>query len=996
MVEPTAPLSTLTHRNFIHASPNETVSEVARRLQAAGHRLVVAVENGEPVGVWTGADGRDTPALVPAARDRLLGDVMDHALLVLPAGVTVAEARARLGEGRVTYLVIRDDQRAVTGVLRREDLEGESSQPAATNTARPGQDQPDQRSTGDHPPESDHAAALTTGTDMTSPPDDTRTVPMPRCEHTERFAQFHALLEGSDDLCGIVDAGYRYVWANEAYCKGHGIPCADITGRHVADVIGAEHFARIVKPHLDRSFAGEPQRFETERNQPGLGWRKLLARYFPLDVADSTGRHVGAVITDVTEIREAEGELMRQFRLLSLAGRTARFGGWFADLETERVEWSDVVAEIHGMPHGHSPSIHECIDFAVPEYREHMRGRFAACADQGVPFDERLEITDAQGHRLWVRVLGEPVRDERGRIVQVHGAFQDVTSQRENERELRKLAHITHQSPAPIAVTDLDGRIEYVNPAFERNSGYTADELRGQTPARIQGGNTPDAVYRDLWATITAGHTWTGELQNRRKDGSPYWEYEVISPLTDDRGQVTNYVAIKQDITALKEAERELSRIAYEDPLTGLCSRNGFARHLQRLIDQQEWPELGVVVIVDIVGLRDINDAYGYEGGDQLLYEFGRRLVTQAGEHGYVGRIGGDEFTLFLLPTKGESLHRRLTRMTESLSAPLVLQGHEIEIAIRLGYTHLGDRQRPAQSLLREAERALFKHRQEPSAPWVAYNTSLREEMKQRIELTRELRIALNEDHFELHFQPKVDLASGTLVACEALLRWNHPARGLLGPDVFIPIAEQSQLISPIGDWALRRACQHLREWRDADLNPVRVAVNVSLVQFQTGDFASRVRTILDEAGVAPGELALEITESVFERESEALLEQIRALRDMGVRLSLDDFGTGYSSLLYLQRYPFHEIKIDQGFVFHVLDDSFSRNIVETVIMLARALDADVIAEGIESAAVSDELQAMGCRFGQGFHYSVPLESEDFQWLLEQRSPLPLSQPLAQ
>lgn len=824
-------------------------------------------------------------------------------------------------------------------------------------------------------------------------PDDGQVAHATRCGHTSRFDHCRSLLEASDDLFAIADADYRYLWANQAYCKSHGVSPEEIEGRRVPAVIGADHFERIVKPHLDRCFTGEAQHYEIERKQPGLGWRKLLVRCFPLDGIGSGERWVGAVITDVTEIREAEAELTRQFRLLSLSGRAARFGGWFVDLGSNHVEWSNVVAEIHCMPPRYSPTIEQGISFYAPEYRDCIRKRFSACAEQGVPFDEELEIIDANGRRVWVRTLGEPVRDERGHIVQVQGALQDVTSQRERERELRKLAHITDQSPAPIAVTDLDGRIEYVNPAFERISGYTSNELLGETPALVQGGNTPASKYRELWETIKSGNVWTGEIQNRSKDGSPYWVQEVISPLKDEQGQVTNYVAINQDVTALKEADRELSRIAYEDQLTGLYSRNGFSRHLQRWIDSDGWPTQGVLVMVDIVGLREINDAYGYEGGDRLLVEFGRRLGAQADEHNRVGRMGGDEFTLFLLPVKGEALQERLSRALESLSASFELNGLDIEISVRMGYTPLGEQQRPVQTLLREAERALFQHRKEPSAPWVAYNAGLQEEIQQRIELTRDLREALSEDQLELHFQPKVDLDSGTLVACEALLRWNHPERGLMSPGVFIPIAEQSQLIVPIGDWALRRACQHLRDWRDAGFEPVRVAVNVSVIQFQTGDFASRVLTVLNETGVAPEELALEITESVFERESELLLNQMRRLCDMGVWLSLDDFGTGYSSLLYLHRYPFNEIKIDQGFVFHLLDDRLSRNIVETVIMLAKTLEAEVIAEGIESAAVSDELRSMGCYFGQGFYFSMPLEAEDFRWLLEQRSTLPLNRP---
>ncbi len=989
MFDSTTPLHALVRRDLIEASPTETVGDAVARLRATGNGAVVVVEAGEPVGIWTPSAARWADGSDFLGHDRPLKDVMAHSVAVLPAEASIAEARARLEVVSTDHFLIRGNDGEILGRLAREDLARASSDAVSQESDAAGPDDTGGRAAepgggaflhpeGGGDPWSGGGLGMRTSRD----------------ELAAFLGHCCMLVEASDDLFAIADADYRYLWANPAYGNSLGVAPVELEGRRLPAVLGEDYFEKTVRPHVDRCFAGEFQRYETERRHPVLGWRRLLVRYFPLDVPGSAERVVGAVITDVTEIRESEAELARQFRLLSLAGRTARFGGWFADLASGQIEWSNVVAEIHGMPPGYSPTTaEEAIAFYAPECRDCFRRRITACAEQGEPFDEELEIIDARGRRVWVRVLGEAVRDEDGRIVQVQGAFQDVTNQREHERELRKLAHIIHQSPAPVAVTDLDGRIEYVNPAFERISGYASSELLGETPARIQGGETPDDVYRDLWSTITAGEVWTGELQNRRKDGTPYWEYEVISPLRDENGQVTNYVAIKQDITALKEAEHELSRIAYEDSLTGLYSRNGFARHLQRWIDRDGWPARGAVVMVDISGLRDINDAYGYEGGDRLLAEFGERLRLQAEGHQCAGRIGGDEFALFVLPAHGVALHECLSRVLESLVASFEFDELDIEITVRMGCAPFGEKRRSVQDLLREAERALFQHRKEPAAPWVAYNVALEEEMQQRIELTRELRVALNEDQFELHFQPKVDLDSGTLVACEALLRWNHPERGLMSPGVFIPIAEQSQLIVPVGDWALRRACQHLREWRDAGLEPVRVAVNVSVIQFQSGDFASRVRAVLDEVGVAPEELALEITESVFERESEWLLEQMRRLRDMGVRLSLDDFGTGYSSLLYLQRYPFHEIKIDQGFVFHLLDDGLSRNIVGTVLTLATALKAEVVAEGIESVAVSDELRAMGCRLGQGYYYSMPLEAEDFRWLLEQRSTLPLNVP---
>jgi len=799
-----------------------------------------------------------------------------------------------------------------------------------------------------------------------------------------------ALLEVTQDLCAIVDANYRYIWANKAYRDWHDLKREGMRGLSVPEVLGADYFRAVVQPRMDRCLTGVTQRYEAEREYRRLGPRKLLIRYYPINVPGRLEKCIGAVIADVTETREIESELLRQADLLDMAATVTRFGGFLVDLENRQIQWSNVVAEMHGMPHGYAPPISEALSFYAPECRERIRTVFNECVEKGTPYDEELQIIDARGQPLQVREVGEPVFDEKGRITQVQGAFQDISGQRKKEAELRRLSHIVEQAPAAIAITNLEGHIEYVNPAFEQFSGYSMGELLGKTPALIQSGDTSATIYRELWDTIRSGRIWKGELKNRRKDGTPYWESEVISPLKNELGRITHYVAIKQDITALKEAEQQLSRMAFEDRLTGLQSRLGFNWQLQHHMETHGWQSSAAVAVINIIGLRNINDAYGYEIGDQLLAEFSRRLQEESEEPDLAGRLGGDEFTLLLLPESSEALEAELRRLVDSLLAPFELDGIVIEIGVRLGYTRLGERARPVEDLLRESERALFRHGSEAIQPWVAYSDRLREEDEQRIALTRELRQAIAENQFELHFQPKVDLATGTLIACEALIRWNHPTRGLVSPGVFIPIAEQSQLIAPIGEWVLRRACQHLREWRDAGLQPVRVAVNVSVVQFQMGDFAGQVRAVLEECGVAPQELALEVTESVFEQESNVLLAQMCELRDMGVWLSLDDFGTGYSSLLYLQRYPFDEIKIDQGFVFHMLDAPFNRNIIEAVMMLARALNAEVIAEGIESDEVVQALLAIGCRSGQGYFYSMPLEAEDFCWLLEQRSLLPL------
>ncbi|MDZ7829194.1 MAG: EAL domain-containing protein [Halofilum sp. (in: g-proteobacteria)] len=950
--------------------------------------------------------------------------------------------------------------------------------------------------------------------------------------------QYYQLIEASQDLCATCDRDCRYVLANRAYAEAYGMEPGEIVGRHLREVVGEEHYEAVVRPEVEHCLAGEPRRYETERRLDSRGTRRLLVRYDPIRDEHGAVTHVGAVMTDVTDIREAEAELAQQGRQLDMAGRAARFGAWSADLESARIEWSDVVAEIHGMPRGYSPTIDEDIGFYAPEHRERIRELWNACVEQGAPYDEELQIINADGERVWVREVGEPVRDDSGAIVRVQGAFQDISARKAMEQEAQRLherfAAMLESITDAFVAFDRHWRYSYVNPEAERLLGFPAEDLLGSElwarfpdlagteseralreameqretreaeeyfaplqawfDIRVYPFETGVAVY---FRDVTDQHRMLEQLQQQEAelrqsrdqlDAALGVRQSLINSLPahiamlngegtiidineqwrhfgrdnayagDDFGLGVNYIRLceaasgdcadeaaevaaglravlagEQEIFALeypchspdqfrwfrvminrlipggdhgadhgvvvmhvdiserKRAEQELNRLAYEDALTGLYSRNGFMQQLSERIEQRGWQASGTVLVLDIIGQRDINDAHGYEIGDRLLSEVGRRLREQVGEHGFVGRIGGDEFALYLLPRSGETLEQRLTRLAGSLAEPFVLDHLTIEIGNRLGYSHLGNQPRKVEELLREAELALFRHRSESALPWVAYSAELDREANQRIELTRELRRAIDEEQFELHFQPKVDLRDGLLTSCEALLRWHHPERGLVSPALFIPIAEQSQLIGPIGDWVLRRACRHLREWQDAGLDIVRVAVNVSLVQFQFGDFTGKVRDALAEFGLEPSSLSLEITESVFEHESETLLRQVRALHDMGVRLSLDDFGTGYSSLLYLQRYPFDEIKVDQGFVFRLLDDAYSRNIVETVMGLARALDAEVVAEGIESAEVRDVLMGMGCRYGQGFYYSMPLAAEDFRWLLESRSHLPVS-----
>lgn len=472
------------------------------------------------------------------------------------------------------------------------------------------------------------------------------------------------------------------------------------------------------------------------------------------------------------------------------------------------------------------------------------------------------------------------------------------------------------------------------------------------------------------------------------------WFRVMVNPVVSEAGQreVSKAVVVMHvDITDRVLAEMETKRLAYEDPLTGLLSRTGFTQELSGILEHNEWQTDALLVMLDIIDLRDINDIHGYQTGDELLIKFANRLKKRLRISDLAGRLGGDDFAIYLSIKRGEDPEQRLNTVKSVFKEMFNVGGVDIQITAHLGYTRLAENPRSVQELIREAELAMFLNRSNTDTPWVAYTEKLDEATHQRIQLSTELSRALSGNQFELHFQPKVNLNDGRLIGCEALLRWHHPERGLIAPDIFIPIAEQSRLIVPIGDWILHDVCRRLREWRDNDLLVVRVAVNVSLVQFQTGDFVDKISAVLSEFDLDPADLTLEVTESVFDGESDTLRQQLLVLQKMGVRLSLDDFGTGYSSLLYLIKYPFDEIKIDQGFVRGILEYPYNRNIVSTVMNIAGTLGAEVIAEGIESEAIENELLRLGCQLGQGYYYSMPLADEDFRWLLKKQSYLPLS-----
>lgn len=465
------------------------------------------------------------------------------------------------------------------------------------------------------------------------------------------------------------------------------------------------------------------------------------------------------------------------------------------------------------------------------------------------------------------------------------------------------------------------------------------------------------------------------------------------APMTLADGENIGRVWFFRDVTPQKQAEARLNQLAYEDPLTGLPSRQGFALHFgQRLQEVDVARHGGYLVVLDLQGLNDVNQAYGYEVGDGLIAATGGRIAAglHAGE--CVGRLGGDQFGILLVRehqpfTQPEDVARWID---ELFADPFELGDHGIRNDVRFGLVAIEPGDTEHEEALRRGHLALHAVREQRDVHWAVYSPAMDAAVLERIRVTEGLRGAIARDELKLHYQPKVRLADGQVIGAEALLRWRHPDKGLQPPDAFIPVAERSRMIVPIGEWALRAACEQVRVWQGANLPSVRVAVNVSIVQLVHSDFAETVGRILAETGVDPDMLSIEITESVFEHRTAVLLEQMQRLHALGVRLALDDFGTGYSSLSYLHAYPFDELKVDKAFVLSATSQAYSRQIVEMVIRVAGSLGCEPVAEGIETSAHRDLLLSLGCAVGQGYYFSRPMVEEHFQRLLARHSQLPL------
>ncbi len=573
---------------------------------------------------------------------------------------------------------------------------------------------------------------------------------------------------------------------------------------------------------------------------------------------------------------------------------------------------------------------------------------------------------------------------------------EDIAARLQSDQALRLRERIIEVSANAIAICSAEAPgylIEYVNPAFERITGYTAQEVVGQPLASLHGNDQEQPAMEQLQAAIREQREGKAILRHVRKNGDSYWNESFVAPVRgiaaasdDGTAPISHFLVAQYDISAVMHFEAELAFQARHDILTGLANRRLLRERLEHEMAVAQRTGLPLwVVFIDLDRFKFVNDTLGHDAGDTLLKGVAERLLAATREVDTVARLGGDEFVL-LLPQhgNGDPGMAILQRILDAVAQPMQLGEYEFFLSCSLGVAVYPDDGCSAEMLIKHADIAMYRAKEQGRGHWQFYASNMNADTLERLSLESELRHALERGQFHLEYQPQLDLASGRMVGMEALLRWRHPQLGLISPASFIGMAEEMGLIIPIGDWVLRTACAQARAWQLAGHGPLRVAVNLSARQFKQRNLLHAVAAVLMETGLDASCLELELTESMVMHDVEQATAIMGNLKALGVQLSIDDFGTGYSSLAYLRHFPIDVLKIDKSFVNDITHSNDDAAIVCAIISLAHNLRLKVIAEGVETAPQLDFLRQHGCDQMQGYLYSRPLAVPAFEALLRQ------------
>jgi len=539
-----------------------------------------------------------------------------------------------------------------------------------------------------------------------------------------------------------------------------------------------------------------------------------------------------------------------------------------------------------------------------------------------------------------------------------------------------------------VIVTDKDNRIISINSAATKITGYKIEEIQGKDPKVFASGRHDREFYATMWKSLTTTGHWDGEIWDRRKDGEVYLKWMNINAIYDQQGNINLYVAISSDITERKKTEELIWKQANFDALTGLANRTLFQRRLQQELDHcNRSDSILAVIYLDLDGFKDINDSLGHAAGDKLLVEVAQRLQERARKTDVVARLGGDEFTLLVTDfQQPEQIGSLAEQILEVLSDPIIIQGREIYIGASIGIALYPGDGISLEELTKHADVAMYQAKASGKNQFQFFQHEMNAKAVHRLSLIHELHKAVDDSVFQLYYQPKIRLTDHKIIGMEALIRWPKADGQIITPDEFIPCAEETGLIIPMGNWVLAEACRQTKEWNQRFNTQLHIAVNLSARQFRIHNIADKILHTLNVQSLPAHLLELEITESILMDDVEEAIQVMAVLRDYGISIAIDDFGTGYSSLNYLKRFPISTLKIDKSFIHDLTGDSEDAAIVRSIISLAESLNLEVVAEGVETVEQLQFLSRQQCHTGQGYYIAKPMPPDKFEEFLHSKS----------
>ncbi len=843
----------------------------------------------------------------------------------------------------------------------------------------------------------------------------------------ERERQLAQIVDGSPLATFVIDARHCVTHWNRA--------CAALTGRDAAAMVGSHEPWRawhesprptlaglLVDEATDEALAPYFPDFchsalitdalEAEVFLPGVGKHGRWLHITAAPLRDAQGRMTGAIETvqDVTERRRDQQLLEDRSAALQQANRvmeervqnrtealTQQLSFmrqlieaipsplFYKDAQSRYLGCNSAFETFIGQPAsdilGKTP--HEIAPHTLAD--QYLAADRAILDQPGKQiYESPVRHADGQMHHVIFHKATFTHPD--GSVGGLVGVMLDITERTRMENDLRQAATVFDNIAEGVTISQSDGTIIAVNHAFSTITGYDRAEAIGQNPRIFQSGRHDRQFYTDMWAAITRHGRWQGEVWNRRKAGDVYPQWLSITAVHAPQGQPVHYVATFSDITHQKQNEERIQSLAFSDPLTGLPNRRLLLDRLEHaLIVSARNQHRGALFFIDLDDFKGLNDTRGHFIGDLLLQQVAQRLQACVREGDTVARLGGDEFVVMLeglsqdaaqALQQAEALGKTILR---ALNEPYVLQDSVHHNTPSVGVVLFGEPQGSVEELLKQADLAMYRAKALGRNAMCFFDPQMQSVLDERVSLEMALRIALQRQDFVLHYQPQVD-QEGAMVGVEALVRWQHPERGIISPLEFIPLAEDTGLILPLGRWVLETACRQLAAWAQrADRQHLTMAVNVSVRQFHHADFVQQVIDVLQETGAHPQRLKLELTESLLITQVDEVVTKMSILKARGVCFSLDDFGTGYSSLAYLKRLPLDQLKIDRGFVSHVLTETNDAAIARMIVALSDSLGLEVIAEGVEHAEQRDFLAQHGCHAYQGYFFSRPLPLDDLE-----------------